>query len=334
MTAIADWQPLHGDDYKAHRVLVTGAAGFIGSHLCEALVTLGAHVVALDDLSSGARANLEAAGRLAQDRGGLEFVEGSILDVSTLARCTEGCFLVFHQAALASVPRSIEQPVPFSQVNVTGTLNVLEAARQAKVKRVIFAASSSAYGDSPVLPKVETMVPRPKSPYAANKLAGEYLMLAYADCYDLDTVSLRYFNIFGPRQTTNEYSGVIAIFARQLMNGQPVTIFGEGCSRDFTYVDNVVHANLLAGRSQRPVGGEVINVACGGRVTIRELALKMAELLGITGLEPIQRPPRPGDVEHSLADVACGRDAIGYQPIVGFEIGLKATVDWYRNARP
>ncbi|MGH7214437.1 MAG: NAD-dependent epimerase/dehydratase family protein, partial [Tepidisphaeraceae bacterium] len=295
---LTDWPRLHGDLFRGARALVTGGAGFIGSHLADALARLGASVVVLDNLAGGSRQNLSAIAPV-------EFVEGSILDPAVVARAMRGVRYVFHQAALGSVPASVERPREFHDVNVTGTLNVLEVARVAKVQRVLFAASSSAYGDSPTLPKSESMSAAPRSPYAATKLAGEALMGAYAASYGLDTVSLRYFNIFGPRQNANSaYAAVIAAFAKALLSGQSPVIHGDGeQSRDFTYVDNAVHANLLAARSQRPLNGVVLNVAVGERVTVNELLREMAALLGRADLKPEHRPERAGDVKHSLADL-------------------------------
>lgn len=326
---LTDWAALHGDFFKGARTLVTGGAGFIGSHISEALIDLGAHVVVLDDLSGGDTGNFASFRERAGDR--LRFVEGSILDEKLIADCTAGCRFVFHQAALGSVPRSIEQPVRYHEVNTTGTLNVLEAARQAKVERVMFAASSSAYGDSETLPKVETMPVLPKSPYAANKVACEALMRAYAGSYGLDTASLRYFNIFGPRQNANSaYAAVIAAFAKALVADERPVIFGDGeQSRDFTYVDNAVQANLLAARAATPIGGEVLNVACGRRVSVNELAAVMAKMLGRPQLAPEHREERAGDVKHSLADLSRIQAAIGYEPVVDFEAGLAPTVRWY-----
>src|SRR4051812_7682764 len=247
----AKWRSLHGDSFRGSRALVTGGAGFIGSHLCEALVSLGASVVALDDLSGGDRKNLESFGPV-------EFVQGTILDREVVARCTRGCKYVFHQAALGSVPRSVEQPRLYNDVNITGTLNVLEAAREAKVARALFAASSSAYGDNPV-PWIETLPVAAKSPYAATKVAGEAYFKAYSNSYGLDTAPLRYFNIFGPRQNANSaYAAVIAAFAKAYIKGQRPVIYGDGeQSRDFTFVHNAVHANLLAARRDKPIGGVV-----------------------------------------------------------------------------
>lgn len=326
---LTDWPRLHGEAFRNARVLVTGGAGFIGSHMSEALVDLGAEVVVLDDLSGGDAANLEPFQQRAGDR--LRFVEGSILDEPLLAGCVAGCRYVFHQAALGSVPASVEQPAHYHEVNATGTLKVLEAARAAGVARVLFAASSAAYGDSEELPKREDMPTLPKSPYAANKVAGEALMRAYAGSYELDTAALRYFNIFGPRQNANSaYAAVIAAFARALGAGERPTIFGDGeQSRDFAYVDNVVHANLLAAAHPGPLAGELFNVACGRRVSVNELAAQMAGLMGRPELTPAYRPPRAGDVRHSQADLSRIEGAIGYAPVVDFEPGLAATVRWY-----
>jgi nucleoside-diphosphate-sugar epimerase len=249
-------------------------------------------------------------------------------------RCTRGARYVFHQAALGSVPRSVEQPVHYTQVNIIGTQNVLEAAREAGVQRVMFAASSSAYGDCEVLPKLESMPIQPKSPYAATKTAGESLLRAYSGSYGLDTASLRYFNIFGPRQNANSaYAAVIAAFAKALIeqDSHPV-IFGNGDqSRDFTYVGNAVHANLLAAGCPEPIGGRVINVACGQRVTVNELAVLMARMLGKPHLGPVHQAERAGDVKHSQADLGVARRVLGYEPIVSFEQGLEPTVQWYQQ---
>jgi nucleoside-diphosphate-sugar epimerase len=328
---MTDWKKLHADHFKDARTLVTGGAGFIGSHLTEALIRLGAHVTVLDDLCGGDRANLATFAYEAGKR--LQFIEGSILDQPLLQRSTHGCQYVFHQAALGSVPRSIAEPRLYHEVNVTGTLNVLEAARKANVQRLVFAASSSAYGDSETLPKHESMPPLPKSPYAANKLACEHLLRAYAHSYGLDTASLRYFNIFGPRQNANSaYAAVIASFAKALADNQHPTIYGDGQqSRDFTFVHNAVHANLLAARATQPILGNVFNVACAKRVTVNELATLMAELMGKPHLNPSHQPERAGDVKHSLADLTAAKNTLHYQPIVDFPTGLSATVNWYRS---
>jgi nucleoside-diphosphate-sugar epimerase len=306
--------------------LITGGAGFIGSHLAEALLSLGARVTVIDDLSGGSRENLLGFGPV-------EFIEASILDLDALRRATRDCRYVFHQAALGSVPRSVEQPRLYNDVNTTGTLNVLEVAREAKVQRVMFAASSSAYGDNGV-PWVETMPVLPRSPYAATKVAGEALFRAYSGSYGLDTASLRYFNIFGPRQNANSaYAAVIAAFAKALLAGEPPVIYGDGeQSRDFTFVHNAVHANLLAARREERIEGEVINVGCGGRVSVNQLASLMAQALGRPDLKPVHRPERAGDLKHSFADLHRASRVLGYEPVISFESGLAATVEWYRSA--
>jgi nucleoside-diphosphate-sugar epimerase len=321
-----DWKKLHGTAFQGARVLVTGGAGFIGSHLSEALATMGAKVVVLDDLSGGSESNLDGFGPV-------EFISGTILDEQTLKGAIQGCRFVFHQAALGSVPGSVAEPRKYHDANDRGTLNVLEAARAAGVKRVMFAASSSAYGDSPELPKVETLAPQALSPYAANKLACESLMSAYANSYGLDTVALRYFNIFGPRQNANSaYAAVIAAFASMMLAGKKPTIYGDGeQSRDFTYVANAVHANLLAARREQNLAGMVINVACGTRISVNQLASTMAEQLGRADLTPNYGPTRAGDVKHSIADLTRARTTLGYEPIVDFKTGLGATMAWYKK---
>ena len=331
-TLTTDWKQLHSSAFSQGKALVTGGAGFIGSHLTEALLTLGASVVVVDDLSGSSIDNLTPL--LARFPGKLRFEQGSILDPSLLASAATGAQWVFHQAALGSVPRSVEQPELYTRVNVLGTLNVLQAARAAGAKRVMFAASSSAYGESPTLPKIEHMPTLSKSPYAATKVAGEALLSAYAGSYGLDTVSLRYFNIFGPRQNANSaYAAVIASFAKALLAGQRPVIFGDGSqSRDFTFVHNAVHANLLAARSAAPLNGDVINVACGSSVTVSQLAQQMAQLLGKPDLTAEHKPQRAGDVKHSLADLSRAKQRLGYAPIVGFDQGLQATTFWYRDS--
>jgi len=322
---LTDWQKLHGQSFSGVRVLITGGAGFIGSHLVEVLSKLGSSVVVLDDLSGGDRNNLAGFSSV-------EFVEGSILDHDLLSRCTRGCKYVFHQAALGSVPRSVEQPRLYNEVNTTGTLNVLEAAREAGVKRVMFAASSSGYGDNPV-PWIETMPSLPRSPYAATKVAGESLMRAYSSSFGLDTAPLRYFNIFGPRQNANSaYAAVIAAFAKAVIGQTPPVIFGDGeQSRDFTFVHNAVHANLLAARRPRPIGGEIINVGCGTQISVNELAQQVAGDLGQPELTPIYKPARTGDLKHSFADLDRAKKLLGYEPIVGFQHGLRETLAWYKT---
>ncbi len=322
-----NWQELHSTHFADTRVLVTGGGGFIGSHLAEALLRLEARVVVLDNFVTGRRENLKHIE-------GAEVVEASVLDADGIARAMRGTRYVFHQAAAVSVSHSVENPALFHDVNGRGTMNVLEAARAAGVSRVMFAASSSAYGDSEVLPKVETMQSLPKSPYAATKLYGEGLMRAYSRSYGLDTACLRYFNIFGPRQTPDSaYAAAIAAFAKAMIGGKHPTIYGDGeQSRDFTFVHNAVHANLLAARHPETLAGKVFNVGCGERVSLNVLVKRMAELLGTPQLTPNYAPERAGDVKHSLADISRAREVLGYAPIVDFRQGLGATMQWYRQA--
>ena len=322
------WQTHHADHFRNTKVLVTGAAGFIGSHLTQALVALGAKVVGLDDLSGGDWNNL--AGFDAT----VEKITGSILDTATLNRAAADCKFVFHLAALGSVPRSVEQPDLYCQVNDIGTVNVLQAAHRNNVHRVMFSASSSAYGDPPQdTAKVETMSTLPRSPYASTKVAGESHMRAWYHSYNLDTVSLRYFNIFGPRQNANSaYAAVIAAFAKTMIAGSPGTIFGDGSqSRDFTFVANAVHANLLAARAVGPIGGEIINVATGRRINVLKLHQDMAAIFAHPEWKPTLKPVRAGDVLHSLADISKAARFLGYKPLIDFETGLKSTVAWYRQ---
>lgn len=323
-----NWQSHHADHFRNTRVLVTGAAGFIGSHLTEALVALGARVVAIDDLSGGDWKNLDGFDAA------VDKITGSILDPAALDRAAAGCRYVFHLAALGSVPRSVEMPDLYCQVNDHGTVNVLQAARRAGVQRVMFSASSSAYGDPPVDgPKVETMPTLPRSPYASTKVACESHMRAWYHSYNLDTVSLRYFNIFGPRQNANSaYAAVIAAFAKAMIAGGPGTIFGDGSqSRDFTFVSNAVQANLLAARAKGPIEGQIINVATGRRVNVLHLHDEMAKIFAHPEWKPILKPVRAGDVLHSLADIGKAKSILGYSPLVDFETGLKSTVGWYRR---
>jgi nucleoside-diphosphate-sugar epimerase len=323
---LTDWRRLHGNSFENRRVLITGGAGFIGSHLAFALHDLGAEVTVLDDLTGGGDPTVLPKQVL--------FYNGSILDQELLAQCTGGRDFVFHQAALGSVPASVKSPQAFYNANSTGTLNVLEAARAAGVKRVMFAASSSAYGDSPTLPKIETMPAMPRSPYAATKVAGEAYLASWSASYGLDTASLRYFNIFGPRQSAdNAYAAVIAAFAKALLPGNRPIVYGDGeQSRDFTFVDNAVHANLLAASRTKPIEGTVINVACGERVTVTQLAHMMAELLQKPELSPIYMEERAGDVKHSVAELTRAREILNYTPIVKFREGLAVTMEWYKQA--
>lgn len=310
----------------SRRVCVTGGAGFVGSHLVDALVARGDVVTVIDDLSSGSRSNLAAHGNQ------VRFVEGSILDVEELHDAFAGAEVVFHEAALCSVPASIESPRKFCEVNTVGTLNVLDVARQVGVKRVVYAASSSAYGNQDALPVTESLVPDPISPYAATKLAGEHLLRSFAACYDISCVSLRYFNVFGPRQRPDSpYAAVIPKFADALLSGgakKPI-IFGDGAqTRDFTYVGNIVHANLLAAESRRDLRGEVMNIGCGKRFSVLDLYALVAKHLG-SDVAPVHEPARMGDVMHSMASIERAHMLIGYRPIMTFEDGLRLTLDWY-----
>ncbi|HZS04861.1 MAG TPA: SDR family oxidoreductase [Blastocatellia bacterium] len=305
--------------------LVTGGAGFIGSHLCAALVRRGERVRVLDNLSTGRRANL------AHLEGQVEFIEASVTDEAATRRAVEGVGVVFHEAAIPSVPRSVNEPRLNHESNANGTFNVLMAARDAGVRRVVYAASSSAYGDTETLPKAENMLPSPLSPYAAAKLMGEYYCQVFTRVYGLETVSLRYFNVFGPRQDpSSPYSGVISKFVTALLKGEAPTIFGDGeQSRDFTYIDNVVDANLRAAEVP-DVGGQVINVAIGERITLNQLLAELQEIIG-TNLRPNFAETRAGDVRHSLADITTARKLLGYEPLVGLAEGLQQTVAWYRE---
>jgi UDP-glucose 4-epimerase len=306
---------------KSGLVVVTGGAGFIGSHLVEALVKAGRFVRVVDNLSTGHRENL------AHLDGGFEWINGDLGDFELCRRAAEGAEFIFHQAAIPSVPRSVREPLDSHRSGPTATLNMLEAARQSGAKRFMFAASSSAYGETDELPKHEGMFPRPLSPYAAGKLAGEHYVSVYAKTMGLDGVSLRYFNVFGPRQDpSSPYSGVISRFAMMMARGERPVIYGDGSqTRDFTYVDNVVAANLAAMRSVRPIGGEALNVGTGGRVSLLDLVAAINRILGIT-LEPRLADPRPGDVRDSQASLDRIRDLLGYEPSVAFDEGLRRTL--------
>jgi UDP-glucose 4-epimerase len=306
---------------QSERALVTGGAGFIGSHLVAALLGEGLRVRVLDNLATGHRANL------AHVEGRFEWVEGSAADFATCRRAAEGVDYVLHHAAIPSVPLSVREPLPSHESGPTATLNMLEASRQAGVRRFLFAASSSAYGDAAELPKHEGMLPQPLSPYAAGKLAGEHYVRVYAQTMGLDGVSLRYFNIFGPRQDpSSPYSGVISLFIKTMSRGERPTIFGDGeQTRDFTYVANVVAANLAAMRHPEPLGGEVFNVGTGRRIRLLDLVDALNRIYG-TGLEPELRPPREGDVRDSLASLERIGRVLGYRPLVPFDEGLRLTV--------
>jgi UDP-glucose 4-epimerase len=309
----------------AETYIVTGGAGFIGSHIVERLLNDGHHVRVVDNLVTGKRANL------AHLDGRFEFHEVSITHKDALTPVFAGADTVFHQAALPSVPRSVDDPLTTNDFNVTGTLNVLLAARDAGVRRVVYAASSSAYGDVIGEFKVETMPPRPLSPYGVAKLAGEYYCQAFTAVYGLETVALRYFNVFGPRQDpTSQYAAVIPLFITAMLDGKAPTIFGDGTqSRDFTYIDNVVQGNLLASKAPDAVG-QVMNLATGGRVSLIELVEKINLLLG-TDFKPNHTGERKGDIKHSRAGIDRARELLDYEPVVDFDSGLARTVAWYRS---
>ncbi len=305
--------------------LVTGGAGFIGSHLVHALVSRGDRVRVLDNFSTGKRANLSDV------EAQTEILEGDLRSAEDCRKACEGVEVVFHEGALPSVPKSVENPLASHQANVDGTFNLLLAARDAGVRRVVYAASSSAYGDTVELPKRETFLPSPLSPYAVNKLVGEYYCRCFSTCFALQTVSLRYFNVFGPRQDpASQYAAAIPAFVTAILKGVPPTIYGDGeQTRDFTYIDNVVHANLLAA-SAPDMKGEVLNIACGERVSVNQIIATINRLLG-KSVKPRYVDSRPGDVKHSLADIGLAKKLIGYTPQVGFEQGLERAIDWYRR---
>jgi UDP-glucose 4-epimerase len=307
--------------------LVTGGAGFIGSSLVERLLATGERVRVLDDFSSGRRSNLVGL------RGDLEVVEGSIVDAAVVTRCMAGVEVVFHEAAIPSVARSVDDPARSMLANVQGTTVVLEAARRAGVRRLIFAASSSAYGDTAVLPKVETMEPRPLSPYAVSKATGEQLLRVFASLYPLETLSLRYFNVFGPRQDpASHYAAVIPKFITAALRREPATVYGDGeQTRDFCFIDNVVSANLLAASSPNKLSGQVVNIACGDRTSLNELWGMVCEATEFRAA-PRHEAPRAGDVRDSLADVRAAKDLIGYEPKVKLSEGLARTVAALRGA--
>ena len=307
------------------KYLVTGAAGFIGRSIVAELLKRGESVRGIDNFITGKRSNL--AGLEA-----MEFIEGDLTDPAVCARACEGIEIAFHEAALASVPRSVADPASTNLHCVTATLNLLIAARGAGVRRVIYAGSSSAYGDTPTLPKHEGMVPNPISPYAVAKLAGEHYMRAFARVYGLETIVLRYFNVFGPYQDpTSHYSGVMALFCRKMLAGEQPTIYGDGeQSRDFTYIDNVVHANLLAAQAPaEKASGQVMNTATGTRITLNKTFGILRELTDFKG-SASYAPARSGDIRDSLADIHLAGELIGYKPIVDFREGMRRTVEWYR----
>ena len=307
--------------------LVTGGAGFIGSAIVRGLLAEGADRVAVvDSLLTGHEKNLTEV------RGAVDFHKVDIRDFEAVRRAMEGIEVVFHEAAIPSVPRSIHEPVPSHEVNIDGTFNVLRAAQEAGVRRLIYAASSSAYGDTEVLPKVESMKPMPKSPYAAQKLMGEYYLSCWHGCYGLETVSLRYFNVFGPRQDpSSAYSGVLSLFMTAILDRRAPTIFGDGeQSRDFTYVEDVVALNLRACQAASSVAGQVYNGGNGGRITLNQAWAMLQKIEGVS-IAANYGPPRAGDVRDSQADTTAVRRELGYEPRFSFEEGIRRTLDWYRT---
>jgi len=306
--------------------LITGGAGFIGSNIVARLIKEeGSKVKVLDNFSTGKRENISAF----LDK--IELIEGDFTDLEIVKKALEGVDYCLHQGALPSVERSIKDPLASNKVNITGTLNILIAAKELGVKRVIYASSSSVYGDTPVLPKREDMKPSPLSPYAVTKLTGEQYCHLFYTIYGLETISLRYFNVFGPNQDpTSPYAAVIPKFITAMITGKEPVIYGDGGqSRDFTYIENVVDANIMATKTATGLG-ETFNIACGQRVTINELAKNLAKILNVD-LKPIHTDPRPGDVRHSLADISNAQSCLGYEPKIGFEEGLRITVQWYKD---
>jgi len=307
--------------------LITGVAGFIGSSIARAVLAQGDQVRGIDNFSTGKRENI------AEISGQIDLREADLLDLDAVHDACHGVDYIFHEAAIPSVPKSVLDPLGSNQANVDATVHVLIAARDAKVKRVVYAASSSAYGDTPTLPKHEVMPPNPISPYAVAKLASEYYMTSFYRCYGLETVCLRYFNIFGPRQDpSSPYSGVLAKFITQMLNREQPTIFGDGTqSRDFTYIDNTVEANLLAAKAPASqAAGQVFNVATGTRVDLNETFQLLKKIIGYNG-DVKYGPERGGDVKHSLADLSRIEKHLGYKPKISFEEGLRRTVEWYRG---
>lgn len=307
------------------KALVTGGAGFIGSHLVDRLVHTGCAVTVLDDLSSGSAANLAAV----MDR--IDFIEGDIQDDDLLDTCFPGCDTVFHEAAVVSVTRTVQEPLFSARINDLGTIQVLDAARRHGVRRVVMASSSAVYGDAPQLPKTESMTPAPMSPYAVQKLTNEYYADLYFKLYGLETVCLRYFNVYGPRQDpSSPYSGVISIFMTRARDGQAPLIYGDGGqTRDFVFVEDVVQANMLAA-THPDAPGRVFNVGTSQSVAISALWQSIAALAGVSA-DPRYEAPRPGDIRHSLSSIQRARDALGFQPVVRFEEGLRRTFDWCRR---
>ncbi|GAB4235984.1 MAG: SDR family oxidoreductase [Deltaproteobacteria bacterium] len=312
------------------RYLVTGGAGFIGSNLTRALLASGERVRVFDNFLTGKRENI--AGLSETYGGAFELFEGDLRDLDAVRKAAAGVEYVLHQGALPSVPRSVADPALTNEINVSGTVNLLMAARDAGVRRVVFAASSSAYGDTPQLPKRESMTPDPKSPYAAQKLAGEHYLRIFHEIYGIETVSLRYFNVFGPRQDPRStYAAVIPRFITAVLRGEPPTVYGDGHqTRDFTYIDNVIQANLAACTAPTTACGKVVNIACGERVSLLDILEIIYRLAG-KRVSPKFEPGRPGDVRDSLADISLARDLIGYNPKVPFSEGLAHTFAWFRS---
>jgi nucleoside-diphosphate-sugar epimerase len=309
-------------------VLVTGGAGFIGSHIASRAAGAGATVRVIDDLSTGYLHNLEEIGSR------VDFIQASLTDEQALRRALEDVEVVFHEAAIPSVPRSVENPRKTHAACVDATFNLLALSRELKVRRIVYAASSSAYGDQPQLPKVETMLPEPLSPYAVAKLVGEYYCQVFTRVYGLETLSLRYFNVFGPRQDpSSQYSGVISRFISALLSSERPQIFGDGeQSRDFTYIDNVVEANLKAAETTKGIG-EVINIANGERITLNSLLEELKELTGRREVVAEFLEPRAGDVRDSLADISRAREFLDFEPRIGLREGLQLTIDWWKQSR-
>lgn len=309
------------------RVLVTGGAGFIGSHIAHRLLGDGHEVVILDNFSTGRRENIAAI-----EAPGLKVVEGDVRDEKTVRACVEGCALVYHEAAVVSVPYTVEHPQESHDVNIQGTLNVLQAARAAKTKRVVFASSAAIYGEEPTLPKVETMRPEPISPYGTEKITGEHYLATWSKLFDLETVALRYFNVFGPRQDpSSPYSGVISIFVDRILAGRGLTFFGDGKQiRDFVYISNVVDANILAG-TKPGVSGRAFNVACGAQTTLLELATLIEKAAGKT-VERSFSAPRAGDIKESIADIGRARKELGYEPAIAVGEGISRLVEHVRTS--
>lgn len=307
---------------------MTGGAGFIGSNIAAALVSQGARVRVIDDLSTGHLENIEEIG------GDVDFVNASLEDEATLRRALEDVELVFHEAAIPSVPRSVENPRQTHIASVDSTFTLLLASRDKRVRRLVYAASSSVYGDQPTLPKEEKMLPEPLSPYAVAKLVGEYYCQVFTRVYSLETISLRYFNVFGPRQDpSSQYSGVISRFISALLKDEQPVIYGDGeQSRDFTYIDNVVDANLKAAETTRGLGS-IINVATGQRISLNQLLSDLKDLTGKNHLNAIYQEPRVGDVVHSLADISRARELLNFEPRVGLREGLQLTIDWWKQSR-